>query len=180
VTHNPWPSSDWVAFVSERGFPAAGLLVLALVGLAAAGVKTLWSAETADDALGAAALLATLAAVVIAGLFDAVMLLALPAQLVWTAIGALGAPAPGERMGGARSSVFVLALVISALGAAHSAAQVAAMEIYAMTNDRALLEMASRIDPGNYRLHLKIGGRDHLCAAAALFPRAYEAERGCR
>jgi hypothetical protein len=83
-------------------------------------------------------------------------------------------------MPGARTLVFVIALVISAAGAARSVAQIAAMEIYAMTNDRALLAAASRIDPGYYRLHLKIGGRWHDCAAARLFPYAYEAGRRCR
>ena len=180
VTYNPWPSSDWVAFVSERGFLAAGLLILAIVGIATANLKRLGAAQTSDEALAAGALLATLAATVIAGLFDAVLLLALPTQLVWTATGALDARASGERMQAARTAGFVLALLISAVGAARSVAQIAAMETYAMTNDRALLAAASHIDPGNYRLHLKIGGRDHACAAAALFPHAHEAERGCR
>jgi hypothetical protein len=180
VTYNPWPSSDWLAFVSERGFLAAGLLILAIVGIATANLKRLRAAQTSDEALGAGALLATLAATVIAGLFDAVLLLALPTQLVWTATGALDARASGERMHAARTAGFVLALLISAVGAARSVAQIAAMETYAMTNDRALLAVASHIDPGNYRLHLKIGGRDHACAAAALFPHAHEAERGCR
>jgi len=180
VTYNPWPSSDWFAVVSERGCLAAGLLILAIVGITTVNLKRLWGAPTSDDALEAAALLATLAAAVIAGLFDAVLLLALPTQLVWTAIGALAAPASGEGMPGARTFAFVIALLISAGGAARSVAQVAAMEIYAMTNDRALLATASRIDPGNYRLHLKIGGRYHDCRAAALFPHAREAERRCR
>jgi hypothetical protein len=180
VTYNPWPSSDWVAFASERGFLASGLFVLALAGMAATNVRRLWSAQAADDALEAAALLATLAAAVIAGLFDAVLLLALPAQLVWTALGALGAPASGDRISGARTVVFVIALFVSAAGAARSVAQIAAMELYARTSDRALLDTASRIDPGNYRLHLKIGGRDHDCAASRLFPYAHEAGRRCR
>ena len=83
-------------------------------------------------------------------------------------------------MDAARTAGFVLALLISAVGAARSLAQIAAMEIYAMTNDRALLAAASHIDPGNYRLHLKIGGRYHTCAAAALFPHAQEAGGVCR
>ena len=62
----------------------------------------------------------------------------------------------------------------------YAMAQIAAMETYALTNTRALLGLASRIDPGNYRLHLKIGGREHDCRAAALFPYAYEAARRCR
>ena len=45
---------------------------------------------------------------------------------------------------------------------------------------RALLTAASHLDPGNYRLHLKIGGRYHTCAAAALFPHAQEAGGVCR
>jgi O-antigen ligase len=180
VTYNPWPSSDWVAFVSERGFLAAGLLTLAIVGIATANLKRLRAAQTSDEALGAGALLAMLAATVVAGLFDAVLLLALPTQLVWTATGALDARPSGERMPAARTAGFVLALLISAVGVARSVAQIAAMETYAMTNDRALLAAASHIDPGNYRLHLKIGGRDHACAAAALFPHAHEAEGGCR
>ena len=32
MTANPWPSSDWVAYASERG-PAAALLLLAAFGL---------------------------------------------------------------------------------------------------------------------------------------------------
>ena len=34
IPTNPWPSSDWMAIVSERGFPA--LLLLGLVGVATA------------------------------------------------------------------------------------------------------------------------------------------------
>lgn len=180
VTYNPWPSSDWVAFVSERGLVAAGLLVVAIVGIATVNIRRVWTVPTSGEALGAAALLGTLTATVVAGLFDAVLLLALPTQMAWTAIGALGAPASGRRMDGARTFVFVIALLVSAVGAGRSVAQIAAMEIYAMTNDRSLLVLASRIDPGNYRLHLKIGGRGHACAAAALFPHAREAETRCR
>jgi O-antigen ligase len=180
VTYNPWPSSDWVAFVSERGFPAAGLLILAVVGIAASSARRLWSTATTGEALEAAALLATLAAAVVAGLFDAVLLLALPAQLAWTAIGTLDAPASGRRAHASRDAVFAIALILSAVGAARSVAQTAAMEIYARTEERALLATASRIDPGNYRLHLKIGDREHACRAAALFPYAHEAQRRCR
>ena len=33
MTSNPWPSSDWVAFVAERGFAAVVVYALALFGL---------------------------------------------------------------------------------------------------------------------------------------------------
>src|SRR5438552_9021973 len=32
ISLNPWPSSDWIAFVSERGFAAVALLALAFFG----------------------------------------------------------------------------------------------------------------------------------------------------
>ena len=34
MTTNPWPSSDWVAFISERGFAAAVLLGIAMILIA--------------------------------------------------------------------------------------------------------------------------------------------------
>src|SRR5664279_379310 len=34
MTANPWPSSDWVAMIAERGIPATLAFVLALTGLA--------------------------------------------------------------------------------------------------------------------------------------------------
>ena len=46
VTYNPWPSSDWFAVVSERGGLAAGLLILAIVGIATVNLKRLWRAQT--------------------------------------------------------------------------------------------------------------------------------------
>src|SRR5690606_39898711 len=55
---NPWPSSDWAAFVSERGFPAALLLAFALIGIGARAMRRLVGAGDADEALGAAVLLA--------------------------------------------------------------------------------------------------------------------------
>jgi O-antigen ligase len=33
MTSNPWPSSDWVAFIAERGLPAATLLLLVFIGI---------------------------------------------------------------------------------------------------------------------------------------------------
>ena len=34
MTANPWPSSDWVAMLAERGVPATLAFALALIGLA--------------------------------------------------------------------------------------------------------------------------------------------------
>src|SRR5690606_41399806 len=92
---NPWPSSDWAAFVSERGFPAALLLAFALIGIGARAMRRLVGAGDADEALGAAVLLALLLAATVAGMFDAVLLLALPTLLVFAGLGAL-LPVAGE------------------------------------------------------------------------------------
>jgi O-antigen ligase len=164
TTFNPWPSSDWVAFATERGF-------LALLAL---GVAFLGIASTRD-----ATLLAVLAAALVAGLFDAVLLLAAPAFLVFAALGALMPSEirePGLRM---RDLAIVLLVVLSGLAAARSAAQLVAMGIYVTRGDRASLESAVRIDPGNYRLQLRLaraGKRSERCAhghaAHELFPAA--------
>jgi O-antigen ligase len=191
MTANPWPSSDWVAFVSERGLAATLLLGLALLGIALSALRRLLSAADADEALAAAAVMATVAAAVIAGALDAVLLLALPGLLVWAALGALWS-AGGPPRGAAARRAQALALVFVALaagaGAARSGAQLAAMGIYA-EGDAAWLPHAARIDPGSYRVHVRLarnGGREQRCrhaeAAHALFPNAgsaRELRRGC-
>ncbi|MBV8520500.1 MAG: O-antigen ligase family protein [Acidobacteria bacterium] len=94
MTSNPWPSSDWIAFVSERGIAAAALLFLALLRIAASAFARLRTSRDPADAFAAVALLGTLAAAAVAGAFDAVLLLALPSLLVWTTLGVLSAQAP--------------------------------------------------------------------------------------
>ncbi|HEY6138281.1 MAG TPA: O-antigen ligase family protein [Thermoanaerobaculia bacterium] len=187
MTTNPWPSSDWFAWLSERGPLAVALLALAFLGIAASGLRQLRGAIDANDALAAAALLATVAGACITGLFDAVLLLALPAFLVWTALGALAAPPPTHRPLPTLAIVAIIA--IAALGAARSGAQLAAMQIFVAHGDRASLTHAAQIDPGNYRLRLRLarmGGRarcEHARAARELYPTAGAAaqvSRGCR
>lgn len=186
MTTNPWPSSDWVAIVAERGIVAATLLALAFLGVALGGFKQLTGAIDAEEGLRAAALLGTLVGAVVTGLFDAVLLLAVPALIVWAAIGALFVPAFTPR----RMRVVVLfAIVIAGIGAARSAMQLTAMQIYATRSDRASLTRAARIDPGNYRLRMRLArmGRraqrcEHALAAKALFPSAHaarDAGSGC-
>lgn len=167
MTFNPWPSSDWVAFAAERGFIALLLMAFAFVAFALDGFRR-----------GDEVLLGTAVAAGVAGLFDAVLLLALPALLVWPALGATYTP-ERTRRGGALLMLALLA--ISALGTVRSAAQLTAMHIFATRGDRESLELASRIDPGNYRLHQRLartGKRaerdDHRRAARALFPHAGE------
>jgi O-antigen ligase len=195
TTSNPWPSSDWVAFLSERGVPGALVLGLALLGLAAGGLRRLVGARDDDEALVAATLLATVVAVVVAGLFDAVLLLALPTMLVWASLGALWSPAdssldpPPSNLSG---MLLLTVALLSGAGAVRGAGQLVAMNIYASQPTIAGLERAATLDPGNYRVHLRIAQRSqganrdrrcrHAAAAHALYPNARAAQdlrRGC-
>ncbi|HET8656917.1 MAG TPA: O-antigen ligase family protein [Longimicrobiaceae bacterium] len=181
-TSNPWPSSDWVAFLADRGLPAFVLLVLALVSIAVTGVRQLGRAGDEEEALGALAMLGTLAGVVMVGLFDAALLLAWPTLLVWATLGALWAPelAHGVDTGrGGRVSALLVLTILSGLAAVHSAGEVGAMAIYSHSHGRTALEKAARLDPGNYRVQLRLsrgGNRKSRCAHASaahsLFPHA--------
>lgn len=186
MTSNPWPSSDWIAFISERGPLAAGVLAVALLLLAHRALLQLRTAATFDEALHAAALLGVLAGAGIAGAFDAVLLLGFPATIVWAALGALAPVAPE-----APSRRFALApaliLVIVAIGATRSTLQLAAMEIYATESGRGAMTRASTLDPGSYRIHLRLarsGNRKQRCeharAAHELYPQAELAKRLAR
>jgi O-antigen ligase len=191
MTSNPWPSSDWVALLSERGLPALLLLALAFGGIVMSTLRRIRAARDADDGVAAVALLAILAATLVAGAFDAVLLLALPTLLVWAALGALW-PAEEASAVSAGSGARVLMLLGVTLGAGagvvKSAAQLTAMGIYATNGSPAALERASRLDPGSYRIHLRLarsgGKRDARCeharAARDLYPNAEAARRLAR
>ena len=192
TTSNPWPSSDWVAFVAERGPAAAIVLALAFLGIAFGGLRRLLSARDEEEGMEAAALVATLGAALTAGLFDAVLLLALPTLIVWAALGALWSPAPtpvSEGREKVRRFALLAVVLVAGLGALRSAGQVAAMRIYTTTDRLATLENAALLDPGNYRVHLRLArGRrgeqrcEHAGAAHALLPNAAAARslnRGC-
>jgi hypothetical protein len=79
--------------------------------------------------------------------------------------------------------------VISAVAVVRTTGQIIAMDIFATHSDRASLVRAAQIDPGSYRLQMRLArmsGRarcEHARAAHALFPAAFapvEAARGCR
>jgi hypothetical protein len=134
----------------------------------------------------AVALLGTVAGAIVTGLFDAVLLLPLPAFLVWTALGALWTPQQPTRP--LRIIVLLPVMLIAASGAVRSAMQLVAMEIYDTHGDRASLARAANIDPGNYRIQLRLARNgpqrcEHARAAHVLFPSAQaaaETGRGCR
>jgi O-antigen ligase len=188
MTSNPWPSSDWIAFLTERGPAAMIVLALVFASLARTAFRHLMQVPDADDALRAAALLGTIAAALVAGAFDAVLLLAVPSLIIWAALGALATfDEPAHQT--MNTPAVALVLLVVAAGAVYSATKLMAMDVYATTGDRASLEHASRLDPGSYRIHLRLAhsGRrasrcEHASAAHALFPTsdaATAAARGC-
>jgi O-antigen ligase len=204
MTMNPWPSSDWVTFVAERGLTAAILLGLFFLGMTRKTFAALFSAPTADDALAAAALLGVIAGAIVSGFFDAVLLTAVPAFIVFGAVGVFSETPKGtlgQALGGIlngatsapppRAAAFgpatLLMILLAAFGAYRSGSQLVAMRLYTTHSDRPSLERASGIDPANFRLHLRLarGGKlrcVHARAAHALFPSAQVAKqlvRGC-
>ena len=84
--------------------------------------------------------------------------------------------------------LFLALILVSAIGAYRSGSQLVAMDIYTTARNRGQLERASQIDPGNFRLHLRLarGGKtrcEHANAAHAPYPSAHVAtqlSRGCR
>jgi hypothetical protein len=186
MTYNPWPSSDWVAIFSERGVIAGSLFLLATIGIALTGLRGMVRALDRDEALSAAALLATVAGASIAGLFDAVLLLGAPALLVWTTLGVLWPDARRTDATGEREakpiprSLVVMLLILTLAGVVRSSGQLTAMELHA----RGELRRAAVVDPSNYRVRIRLAGTGprkercpHAEAARALFPNASEAKR---
>ena len=177
MTFNPWPSSDWIACLVERGPTATVVMLLVFAMIAASALRALGS----EAALPAATLLATLAGAFIAGLFDAVLLLALPTLIVWSAIGALWSAAASATAfkapadaGALQTATRAIVILLAALAAFRSGSQLLAMDL-----GRSQPRRAAQIDPANYRIHLRLarsGNRaqrcEHARAAHALFPSA--------
>lgn len=161
MTANPWPSSDWVAFVAERGVPATALLILifvAFLGLASWHGRV---ARGADAVLGAFALAATVITTLVVGAFDAVLLLAAPTLLVWLLLGVYAEPvAPSASRpivrAGVRHWAPVIAFALGILAAGRSAFQIAAMAAVSASTRTSVLERAAIYDPGSYRIHMRL------------------------
>ncbi len=178
VPLNPWPSSDWVALLAERGIPAVVMALLLGAALCWRG----WRAVAAggDRAVAGSALLGTVAALAMAGLFDAVLLLAVPALFGALAVGALlrlaDGDAPATPPAGTARLAAVLVLLVG-IGLARSAMQTAAYIVAGNGRSRARLERAALIDPWNYSLRIALArsgscrnARDDAAMAIRLAP----------
>ncbi len=184
IPTNPWPSSDWMAVASERGFPA--LLLIALVGITTAlGAWTrVRHSGQREPELADLTIVTTLLALGVIGSFDAVLLLPVPTFFGWIIIGTLTSTAKPIReviLTSVSRRWAMGALMIAGLAfVARSVAGTAAMELYDTGKTR-MMELGSRLDPGSYRLHMFMGAlwlkagrcdraRPHAESARRLFP----------
>jgi O-antigen ligase len=188
VTSNPWPSSDWAAYLSERGVLGCLFLVLVMVGLFVRAVRDLRAATGRDPerVLTAIALIGTLVATAVVGAFDAVLLIAVPAFFVWTLAGALRPLSGGaEAEVDVRRFVPMLIMGVALLVVARSAAQVAAITVASTSTHLDAIARAAVLDPGNYRIRTRLAelylargdcthARGHARAARDQFPSAGE------
>ncbi len=175
---NPWPSSDWVALLVERGAVGAGLAFLAGLAMALTGARRLRSGDPAETRR-ATALLGMLTATLVAGLFDAVLLLAPPVMFAGAGTGLL-LPATGTAWAPslpARPKRLILAAILGVLAVLKSAGQTTAIVRAGPGWPVARLVRAVQYDPSSYRLHLLIAQRSpcaqarrHAGIAVRLFP----------
>jgi len=192
MTANPWPSSDWVAFISERGILAA-LALLGAFTLLFFGAMRRWAELGGlDEVLAKVALVGTITATMVVSSFDAALLLAAPAFLSWSIIGAAsGIGRRGRTMAPTRAFWLMgvaATFVLVALGVARSATQLIAIQTVGTGGQRARWLAAAPYDPGSYRISQRVAdleanrGRCTSARAAArraqsLFPHAAAPKR---
>jgi hypothetical protein len=195
MTANPWPSSDWVAFISERGFVPALALVAAFVILFFSALRRWSELENPDAVLAQCVLAGTVVATMVVSAFDVVLVLAAPAFMVWSILGATSGLRRSARevtvspgwLGVAAAAV-VLASVIST---ARSITQTVAMTAVGRGGMTAGWVTGAMWDPGSYRINLRVAelySRRGRCSAArsyarqavSLFPHSPEAKRVAR
>jgi O-antigen ligase len=192
ITSNPWPSSDWIAYLTERGAVGFALLLMVMIGLLSRAVRDLGvrTGRDAERVLTAIALVGTFVAVAVVGAFDAVLLIAVPTFFFWTLAGALAPPGNGgiEVERGVHRFAPILVLVLGLVAVGRTALQLAAIATFSTTPKMSVLERASVLDPGSYRIHIRLAQGYHArgdCprviaharAARRLFPNATEPRR---
>lgn len=187
MTSNPWPSSDWVAFLSERGIPAAACLALAWLLLLADAGRQMLVADDLDGYLRGLALGGVVIATAVVGLFDAVLLLPAPALIAFAALGALRMPPTRrtiELSGRRRQAIVVAVAVVGVLAATRSALTLDSMRRY----EQGSVAAAARENPGSYRIQMRLAEsarargrcdlvREHAGAAQRLYPNAPDPKR---
>lgn len=197
TTANPWPSSDWMAFISERGLVPALALLGAFVVLFFGALRR-WSELKDPDAVLAQCVLAgTIVATMVVSAFDVVLLLAAPSFLVWSVLGATSGirGTTGLRRGRevkvsprARSLAAAGIILVVLASTVRSATQVMAMWTVGRGGLTASWVSGAMWDPGSYRINIRVAelysrrghcsvARPYARRAAELFPLAPQARR---
>ena len=184
IPTNPWPSSDWVATLAERGVPASLLLGLVGAAIALGAWARVRRGSRYVPTLSDLTIVSTLIAVAVVGALDAVLLLPAPTLFVWTTVGALASTAKPVReivlTTGSRRALQALVAVVGGMLILRSTAQVVAMGL-SDGGTRRQMELAATIDPGSYRIQMVLAqeyraarrcdlARPHAERARALFP----------
>jgi hypothetical protein len=185
MASNPWPSSDWVAALSERG-------VMAFLALVAFVMMLLMGALTArydpgrepHERLAALAGGAIVLMAALEGAFDAVLLLPTPSIVVWAAAGALLTPdsagSDAPRLTARRLLLAGAFAAFTYLACAFSGRRIQAMRLYE-AGTLSGIEAAVVKDAGSYRIQMRAAeyflargqcakARPHALAARNLFP----------
>lgn len=176
MTANPWPSSDWMAFVSERGFAPAAALLTVFIILFFSSFRRWYLLADCDLVLARLVLAGTVSAAMVVSLFDAALLLAAPALLVWCLMGATSGAdsARAENPGSQWRWALIALFVFSAFSIARSATQVVAMWEVGEGGMRAGWIRGAIWDPGSYRINTRVAelyANRGRCGAARTFAR---------
>jgi hypothetical protein len=197
MTANPWPSSDWVAFISERGIVPT-VAILGVFAVLFHGALRRWSEmENGEAVLAQLVLAGTIVATIVVSAFDVVLLLGATSLLVWSVIGATsGIRHKGrEAKLSPRAWAFAVAglLFIVLLSTARSATQTVSMIAVGRGGRTAGWVKGAELDPGSYRINLRVAdlyyrrghcgtARGYARRAEGLFPHASAPRRilnGC-
>jgi hypothetical protein len=197
-TANPWPSSDWVAFVSERSIIATLALAGVFAILFLSSLRKWSELGASDTVLARVTAAATIATTLVVSAFDAVLLLAAPAMLAWAIIGATtGVGRRGrflELSSSRRLAIGVAMLALALVGVARSAAQVTAINWVGQGGSRVGWLNGADWDPGSYRANLRaaqLQANARKCASSRVYakralnlapdaPEAKSVARRCR
>jgi O-antigen ligase len=195
MTANPWPSSDWVAFVSERGFVPTAALLGVFVVLFFSALRRWSELENSDAVLAQCVLAGTVVATMVVSAFDVVLVLAAPSFLVWSVLGATSGIRRGVREEKISSRALGLAaaalILFSLLSTARSMTQMMAMTSVGRGGFTAGWVTGAMWDPGSYRINLRVAelysrrghcsfARGYAHQAVSLFPNSPEAKRIAR
>ncbi len=186
IPTNPWPSSDWVAFLAERGAFAPLLLLLAGVVLGVGAWRRWRLSSDQTEGIESLAAVLTLLILLVVSTLDAVLLLPAPSFYAAAIVGALvRSPRRAVREVGLedvrRRRLVNGVLGVGGLLVLRSLSQIVAMAVFSGASSPAGLEWAGRIDPGSYRIQVLLGyawrnrgqcdrARPHAEAARRLMP----------